>query len=64
VSYGLTPRPELEPDEVAALMAAAQELLLQQRSAPVMLDPVPNWRFSGRWFNAGHFANRRPRLFN
>lgn len=64
MSYGLTPRPELEADELAALIAVAQELLHQQRSAPVAVEPVPNWRFSGRWFNAGHFANRRPRLFN
>jgi hypothetical protein len=64
VSYGLTPRPQLAPDELAALMAAAQEIMSQATSAPVVVDPVPNWRFSGRWFNAGHFSNRRPRLFN
>ena len=56
VNYGLTPRPELEPDELAALVAAAEELLRQQKSRAVAVDPVPNWRFSGRWFNAGHFA--------
>jgi hypothetical protein len=64
VSYGLTPRPTLDPDEMAALVAAAQEIMLQRTSVPLMLDPVPNWRFSGRWFNAGHFSNRRPQLFN
>ncbi len=64
MSYGLTPRPELSPEELAVLVAVAEELLSQQRLAPVAVDPVPNWRFSGRWFNAGHFANRRPRLFN
>jgi hypothetical protein len=64
VNYGLTPRPALEPDELAALTAAAQEILLQQKSAPLIVDPVPKWRFSGRWFNAGHFSNRRPQLFS
>ena len=64
MTYGLTPRPTLEPDELAALVATAEELLRQQKSAPPLADPVPNWRFSGRWFNAGHFVNRRPRLFN
>jgi hypothetical protein len=64
VNYGLTPRPQLGPDELAALVAVAQEIMAQQKSRPVMVEPVPNWRFSGRWFNAGHFANRRPRLFN
>jgi hypothetical protein len=54
----------LDPDEMAALVAAAQEIMLQRTSVPLMLDPVPNWRFSGRWFNAGHFSNRRPQLFN
>jgi hypothetical protein len=54
----------LGSDELAALMAVAQEILLQAKSAPLIADPVPNWRFSGRWFNAGHFSNRRPQLFN
>jgi hypothetical protein len=64
VNYGLSPRPTLGSDELAALMAVAQEILLQAKSAPLIADPVPNWRFSGRWFNAGHFSNRRPQLFN
>jgi len=64
VNYGLTPRPQLAPDEMAALVAAAQEIMLQRESVPLIMDPVPNWRFSGRWFNAGHFSNRRPQLFN
>jgi ABC-type antimicrobial peptide transport system ATPase subunit len=64
VNYGLTPRPVLAPDELAALRAAAQEILQQQKSVPLVVDSVPNWRFSGRWFNAGHFSNRRPQLFN
>jgi hypothetical protein len=61
VSYGLTPRPELSPDELAALMAAAEEVLRDEKTATVV-DHVPIWRFSGRWFNAAPFSNRRPRL--
>jgi hypothetical protein len=61
VNYGLTPRPELPPDELAALVAAAEEVLRSDTTAAVA-DQVPNWRFSGRWFNDTPFANRRPRL--
>jgi hypothetical protein len=60
VNYGLTPRPELAPDELAALVAAVEEVLLSEKI--VVLDQVPNWRFSGRWFNAAPFTDRRPRL--
>jgi hypothetical protein len=60
VNYGLTPRPELAPDELAALVAAVEEVLLSEKI--VAVDQVPNWRFSGRWFNAAPFTNRRPRL--
>lgn len=60
MNYGLTPRPELAPDELAALVAAVEEVLLSEKI--VVLDQVPNWRFSGRWFNAAPFTDRRPRL--
>jgi hypothetical protein len=58
VSYGLAPRPQLAPDEMAALLVAAQELLKSE--VRVVTDPLPSWRFSGRWFNAGPYALRRP----
>jgi hypothetical protein len=61
VNYGLAPRPELPPDELAALVAALEEVL-RSKSAVVAVDQVSNWRFSGRWFNAAPFTNRRPRL--
>ena len=61
MNYGLAPRPELGPDEIAAVIAAAQELL---RTRVEDVDETPAWRFSGRWFNAGPFAMRRPRGFN
>jgi len=61
VNYGLAPRPELPPDELAALVAAVEEVLVRENAVAV-LDQVPNWRFSGRWFNAAPFADRRPRL--
>jgi hypothetical protein len=56
--YGLHPRPELPAEEVAVLIAVAEELLAQQ--SQIDDDEVSKWRFSGRWFNAGPFANRRP----
>ncbi len=58
MSYGLAPRPQLAPDEMAALLVAAQELLKSE--VRVVTDPLPSWRFSGRWFNAGPYALRRP----
>jgi hypothetical protein len=61
VTYGLTPRPELPPDDLAALVAAAEEILRSEKAA-VVVDQVPNWRFSGRWFNTSPLSNRRPRL--
>jgi hypothetical protein len=59
VSYGLAPRPELPPEELAGLVAAAEALL----AAPVrrsLVTAVPAWRFSGRWFDVAPFSNRRP----
>ena len=59
MSYGLAPRPELVPEELAALVAAAEALL----AAPVRRDlatATPPWRFSGRWFDVAPFSNRRP----
>jgi hypothetical protein len=61
VNYGLTPRPVLDPDELAALIAATEEVLRSEKP-PVIVDQVSNWRFSGRWFNAAPYTNRRPRL--
>jgi len=58
VSYGLRPRPELPPEEMAALISAAEEILKAQRHQ--VPDGAPSWRFSGRWFNSGPYADRRP----
>jgi hypothetical protein len=60
VNYGLTPRPDLPPEEMAALVAAVEEMLREEKAVAAS-DQVPNWRFSGRWFNAAPFSNRRPR---
>ncbi len=62
MNYGLTPRPGVSPDDLAAITAAAHEIL--GHAKPVAVDEVPVWRFSGRWFNAGRFANRRPHPLN
>lgn len=60
MSYGLAPRPSLPPEEMAALVAAAEELLKAERRR--VKDAAPAWRFSGRWFNSGPYSGRRPRL--
>jgi hypothetical protein len=60
VSYGLAPRPELPQEELAALVAAAEEVL--KAVSNVVADNAPSWRFSGRWFNAGPYSMRRPQV--
>jgi hypothetical protein len=59
VTYGLTPRPNLAPEEMAALVVVAEQLLRRDEVADAV-DVVPAWRFSGRWFNSGPYTNRRP----
>ena len=63
MSYGLEPRPELGPEETAALVVAL-ESLLRPKSSAIEVDNAPSWRFSGRWFNAGRYALRRPYRVN
>lgn len=60
MSHGLAPRPTLPDDEMAALLAAAEEVAASM-AAPSAVDETPAWRFSGRWFNRGPLADRRPR---
>ncbi|MDE3007950.1 MAG: hypothetical protein KGJ10_04665 [Acidobacteriota bacterium] len=62
MNYGLAPRPELPPEEMAAVIAAAEELLRVERRR--LADVTPRWRFSGRWFNSGPFTHRRPHDFS
>jgi len=62
VRHGLAPRPELGPEETAAIIVAVTEVLKQ--SVVVVADTVPVWRFSGRWFNTGPFSLRRPHRLN
>jgi len=64
MSFGLTPRPELCEEDLIALQAVSEELLKEQESLVVEIDEVPAWRFSGRWFNAGPYAHRRPLAVN
>lgn len=58
MSHGLAPRPGPTPAEVAAVSAAVT--LLSSARVAREGERVPAWRFSGRWFNAGRYANRRP----
>jgi hypothetical protein len=46
---------------LAALIAAAEEVLRSEKSV-ALIDQAPVWRFSGRWFNAAPYSDRRPRL--
>ncbi|HVA70024.1 MAG TPA: hypothetical protein VNF08_01715 [Acidimicrobiales bacterium] len=62
MNYGLAPRPGLAPDEMAAVVAVAEELLKSEGQR--VKDKPPTWRFSGRWFNAGPFTLRRPHHAN
>lgn len=63
MTYGLTPRPDLPPEELAALFAVVEEVL-RRDDVVVAVDVVPAWRFSGRWFDSGAFTNRRPQRLN
>ena len=57
MSHGLAPRPAPTVDEVAAVVAAMSAVA---SSMAASIDGAPAWRFAGRWFNAGRYANRRP----
>ncbi len=63
MSHGLRPRTPLGDEESAAVVAATAAILSR---GPLVeaADPVPAWRFSGRWFNAGRFTLRRPHRLN
>ena len=58
MTYGLPPRPELSSEELAAVIAAAEQILKSDKARVV--DATPSWRFSGRWFNSGRYTLRRP----
>jgi hypothetical protein len=47
---------------MAALVSAAEVLLKEERRR--VKDKPPAWRFSGRWFNSGPYALRRPHHVN
>lgn len=64
MTYALTPRPELALDELAALVAVAEELINRPTRTIAVVDHASSWRFSGRWFNSGPFADRRPQRFS
>ena len=64
MSHGLAKRPELCVEELAVLRAVSEELLNEQVALAQEEDRVPAWRFSGRWFNAGPYAQRRPLAVN
>lgn len=62
MSYDLPARPSLDAEDLAAVIATAELVLRQERR--VVIDRPPVWRFSGRWFNSGPYANRRPHFLN
>ena len=57
MSNGLTPRPELSLEDVAAVIAAGQNHFAQRAKGVPDVSPV--WRFSGRWFSTQTLTNRR-----
>ena len=62
MSYALTPKGSLPPEEMAAVVAAAQALIEQEVRELRVEETTPLWRFSGRWFAAGPYGSlRRPR---
>ena len=52
MTFGLRPRPQARPEEVAAITAIAQALLTPT-VVEAARDETPAYRFSGRWFNSG-----------
>jgi hypothetical protein len=45
-------------------VVAALESLSKGEIIESSIDSAPSWRFSGRWFNAGRYALRRPYRIN
>jgi hypothetical protein len=64
MSQSLAPRPALEADDLAALLVVSEEFVREQVRLSTKVDSVPIWRFSGRWFNVGPYAQRRPLAVN
>ena len=62
VSYGLTPRPELPPDEMAAVVAAAEEVLRSERRVVDRRGQVPSVAFLGTLVQRRAVRDRRPSL--
>jgi len=60
-TYGLAPRPEIDPEVLAVLASAVDQAW--PRTVAVVAEPAsagPAWRFSGRWW-AKPTAVRRDR---
>jgi len=55
VNDGLRARPRVPDDVAAAVRAAVDQVLAQERTGPEA--PAP-WRFSGRWFSAHPIRTR------
>ena len=61
MTFGLRPRPQARPEEVAAITAIAQALLTPNVVVETQ-DTTPTYRFSGRWFDSSYLSSlRRPR---
>ena len=61
MTFGLSPRPQASPEELAVVTAIAQALLTST-VVEVARDETPTYRFSGRWFDSSYLSSlRRPR---
>ncbi|NNN00887.1 MAG: hypothetical protein HKL86_03535 [Acidimicrobiaceae bacterium] len=60
MNHDLPPRPQVDPAEVAVIVAVAVAMSSLSPNHVVENDETPAWRFSGRWFNRGPFSLRRP----
>ena len=52
--------PGASPAELAAIVAALEELWPEEQAEFVAPPPPPAWRFSGRWWRDGDRFRRGP----
>ena len=56
----VTKGPNPDPEELAAIVAAVQVVMVSGTAESEVEPPTPRWRFSGRWWSRP-IASRRDR---